>query len=119
MSLKLSRNPQIAFEQGKTIGLQAGGAEGVKNGFQTGLYLALAGYYNTKPDDIVSDEVFGKWSTEAEAECSRIFADIRGDYDVTKYAIVADKTKETIEDNVERGMIRLDELRKHLGMTGL
>lgn len=29
-------------------------AEAVANVFQTGLYLALAGYYNTKPDKAVT-----------------------------------------------------------------
>ena len=120
MAVKLYKlNPQQAYDLGKAHGYKQGGAEGVEKGFQTGLYLALAGYYNTKPDDLVSDEAFGKWSKEAEAECSRIFAEIRGDYDVTKYAIVVNPNKETIEDSVEYGMIKLDDLRRYLGLDGL
>lgn len=93
-------------------------AEAVANGFQTGLYLALAGYYNTKPDKVI-DKLFGAWSKAAEAECTRIFREIRGDYDVSKYAVVVNKTAETLEDSVHHSMIRLSELREYLGLDKL
>ena len=112
-------NKQQVLQLGKDIGYKAGAAEGLEKGFQTGLYLALAGYFNTKPDELVSDKDFGQWSRNAEKECGRIFKEIRGDYDVTKYAIVANPNKETIEDNVEYAMIKLDDLRKYLEMEGL
>jgi len=112
-------NKQQVLELGKRMGYQAGAAEAVDKGFQTGLYLALAGYYNTKPDELISDKEFGIWSRNAEAECSRIFGEIRGDYDVTKYAIVSNPNKETLEDNVHYSMIKLDDLRKYLEMDRL
>ena len=55
-------NSRLSFEAGR----MAGRKEGLDNGFQTALYLALAGYYNTKPDHIVTDEQFALWSKKAE-----------------------------------------------------
>lgn len=116
---KRTGNPVIDCNNAYEAGYKTGAAQAVDYGFQTGLYLALAGYYNTKPDDIISDEDFGKWSTEAEIECGRIFSSIRGDYDLSKKAIIVDKTAETLEDNVHYGLIKLSDLREKLGMSRL
>ncbi|MBQ7815783.1 MAG: hypothetical protein IJ339_00305 [Oscillospiraceae bacterium] len=108
---KLSR--QAAFDLGREVGK----AEGRQCGFDTALYLALAGYYNTKPDDIVSDEEFGLWSIKAEEEVTRIFnEDVKGDFDVSKQAVVVDETKETVDDSVKFTLHKLNKLRKELKM---
>lgn len=112
---KMSR--EAVYLEGVRKGKEAAAAA-VAHGFQTGLYLALAGYYNTKPDK-VSDKMFGAWSKAAEEECTRIFREIRGDYDVSKYAVVVNKTEETLEDSVHHSMIRLSELRQRLGLNKL
>ena len=63
--------------------------------------------------------MFGAWSKAAEEECARIFREIRGDYDVNKYAVIVDKSAETLEDSVHHSMIRLSELREYLGLDKL
>ena len=106
----------INKEQEKQLWLEEGKRQGRDWGFQTGLYLALIGYYNTMPEDLMTDNEFGEWSKRAEAECSRVFnSDVRGDYQ-GKEAIPVSKVKETIEDRVKYAMLKLDELRKHLRM---
>ena len=99
--------------EGKRIGLK----EGRDLGFQTGLYLALAGYYNTKPDDIVTDEQFALWSKRAEEECSRLFnEEIMAGHDVSRKAIYTGSTEETIEDSVNYVLTKIFRLREELKM---
>lgn len=117
-AIKLTGNSQQDYQ----IGVRVGHALGVKYGFQTALYMALPAYYNTKPDDIISDEEFGKWVARAEPEALRIFnEDMRGDFDLTPKAIKTpeDETKETIEDNISYGMGKIQKLRRHLGLEEL
>ena len=114
---KMSR--QEAFDAGRRVGRK----EGRDWGFQTGLYYALAGYYNTKPDEIVSDEQFGLWSKRAEQECVRIFnQDTLKEIDVSKKAILTeeDKKKETMEERTTRILKAINRLRTNeLNMDGL
>ena len=99
------------------VGREVGRKEGRDLGFQTGLYLALAGYYNTKPDDIVTDEQFALWSKRAEQECTRLFnEEIKADHDVSKKAIDTGSKQETIEDSVEYVLKKIFRLREELGM---
>ena len=104
---------QELLMEGKRIGLK----EGRDLGFQTGLYLALAGYYNTKPDHLVTDEQFALWSKRAEQECSRLFnEEIKTDHDVGRKAIKTNSTKETIEDSVNYVLSKIFRLREELKM---
>ena len=104
---------QELLMEGKRIGLK----EGRDLGFQTGLYLALAGYYNTKPDNLVTDEQFALWSKRAEQECSRLFnEDLKADHDVSKKAINTGSTEETIEDSVKYVLSKIFRLREELKM---
>lgn len=106
---KMSR--QELLIEGKRIGLK----EGRDLGFQTGLYLALAGYYNTKPDNLVTDEQFALWSKRAEQECSRLFnEEVKGGHDVSRKAIKTGSTQETIEDSVEYVLSKIFRLREEL-----
>ena len=108
---KMSRTECIDY------GRQMGRKEGRDAGFQTGLYLALAGYYNTKPDHLVTDEQFALWSKRAEQECTRIFnEDIKKDFDVSKKAIKTDSTAETIEDSVHYALSKIFKLREELNL---
>lgn len=98
--------------EGKRIGL----IEGRDLGFQTGLYLALAGYYNTKPDNLVTDEQFALWSKRAEQECSRLFnEEVKAGHDVSRQAIKTN-TNETIEDSVSYVCNKIFRLREELKM---
>lgn len=107
----------INKEQERQLWLDEGKRQGRDWGFQTGLYLALIGYYNTMPEDLMTDEEFGQWSKHAELECQRIFNnEIKGDYNGIQ-AIPVSKTKETVGDRTEYAMLKLDELREHLGMN--
>lgn len=98
---------------------EAGKSEGFELGFISALYMALPAYYNTKPDDIISDEEFGKWVAKAEVEASRIFREeFRGDFDVAVKAILTPELekKENIDDNVDFGIEQIQRLRKHLNL---
>lgn len=107
----------INKEQERQLWLEEGKRQGRDWGFQTGLYLALIGYYNTMPEDLMTDEEFGQWSKRAEAECTRVFNnDVKGDYNGVQ-AIPVSKVKETINDRVEYTMLKLDELRERLRMN--
>ena len=107
----------INKEQERQLWLEEGRRQGRDWGFQTGLYLALIGYYNTMPEDLMTDEDFGQWSKRAELECQRVFnIDVRGDYNGIQ-AMPVSKTKETVEDRTEYTMLKLDELREHLRMN--
>ena len=114
---KMSR--QEAFDAGRQLGRK----EGRDFGFQTGLYYALAGYYNTKPDELVSDEQFGLWSKKAEQECVRIFnEDTITGVDISKKAAPTDedKKKETMEERTTRILNAINRLRVNtLNMDGL
>lgn len=108
---KMSR--QELLIEGKRIGLK----EGRDLGFQTGLYLALAGYYNTKPDNLVTDEQFAPQCKRAEQECSRLFnEEVKGNHDVSRKAIKTGSTQETIEDSVEYVLSKIFRLREELKM---
>lgn len=99
------------------VGRDIGRKEGRDLGFQTGLYLALAGYYNTKPDNLVTDEQFALWSKRAEQECSRLFnEEIKADHDVSRKAINTNSTMETIEDSVSYVLSKIFRLREELKM---
>ena len=113
--------PKGAINQQKKLinSKEAGKREGFELGFISALYMALPAYYNTKPDDIISDEEFGKWVAKAEVEASRIFREeFRGDFDVAVKAILTPemKKKESIDDNVDYGMEQIQKLRKHLNL---
>ena len=111
MAVKLYK---MSRQEAYNAGRMEGRKEGRDFGFQTGLYYALAGYYNTKPDDIVSDKEFGEWSKRAEDECRRIFNDdTLRDIDLSKKAILTDedKKKETMEERTERILRAIDRLR--------
>lgn len=107
----------INKEQEKQLWIEEGKRQGRDWGFQTGLYLALIGYYNTMPEDLMPDEDFGQWSKRAELECQRIFnIEVKGDYNGIQ-AIPVSAIKETVEDRTKYVMLKLDELREHLGMN--
>lgn len=118
---RVYHKPKGAINQQKKLinSKEEGKREGVELGFLSALYMALPAYYNTKPDDLISDEEFGKWVARAEAEASRIFSEeFRGDFDVAVKAILTPemKKKESIEDNVDYGMDKIQGLRKHLNL---
>ena len=116
--VKLSGNSYKDYMTGK----EHGKSEGVKLGFLTATYLALAAYDNTRDEELVCDEEFGRWATKAEKELNRLFhEEFKGDFDTAVKAVLTpqQQTQESIEDNVHYGFTKLNQLRKRLGMEEL
>ena len=111
---KISRNPQIAYQQGIALGRQLG----LEDMFLTHCFALLPAMYNAMPPKTMSDKRFGEYARNTEIELGRILDEVF-DGDITQVKAIATANEEMLPDRVKFFLKQVEEMRSRCGMTPL
>lgn len=108
---KISRNPQVAYQQGIALGRQLG----LEDMFLTHCFALLPAMYNAMPPRTMSDARFAEYAKNVETEIGRILDEIF-DGDITQVKAIATANEETLPDRVKYFLKQVNDMRERCGM---
>ncbi|MBR5874838.1 MAG: hypothetical protein IKY90_08930 [Oscillospiraceae bacterium] len=111
---KISRNPQVAYQQGIALGRQLG----LEDMFLTHCFVLLPAMYDAMPPRTMSDARFAEYAKNTELEIARILDEVFGG-DVTQIKAITTGPEETLPDRVKYLLNKVNEMRKRCGMEPL